>query len=106
MFAPNLWLLAAALALSGAVWLCAVNALTMAAQLVLPAGLRARGMAIYQMSIMGGSAAGAALWGGVASHSSVDAALVASAALALALLWPTRRLALGAPPAVAAPATG
>ena len=94
VFAPNVWPLAAALALSGAVWMCVVNTLTMSAQLVLPEALRARGMAIYQMSIMGGSAAGAALWGEVASHTSVATSLLASAALALALLPLTRRFTL------------
>jgi MFS family permease len=94
VLAPSVGWLAAALALSGAVWLCTVNALTMAAQLVLPAALRARGMAIYQMSIMGGSALGATLWGGVASHSTVGTALLASAALALLLLPLTRRYSL------------
>lgn len=94
VFAPNVALLAGALALSGAVWLCTVNTLTMSAQLVLPEGLRARGMAIYQMSIMGGSAAGAALWGGVASLSSVGTALLLSAGLTLALLPLTRRFPL------------
>ncbi len=97
VFAPNVWLLASALALSGAVWLCTVNTLTMSAQLVLPERLRARGMAIYQMSIMGGSAAGAALWGGVASHGSVATALLLSAGAALALLPLTRRFALDPP---------
>jgi hypothetical protein len=46
------------------------------------------------MSIMGGSAAGAALWGGVASHSTVDTSLLASVGLALALLPLTRRFKL------------
>ena len=96
VFAPNVWTLAPAMALSGAVWLCTVNTLTMTAQLVLPENLRARGMAIYQMSIMGGSAAGAALWGGVASHSSVETSLLASAGLALILLPLTRRFKLDA----------
>lgn len=91
VLAPGVGWLAVALALSGAVWLCSVNALTMAAQLVLPAALRARGMAIYQMSIMGGSAVGAALWGGIASHSTVGTALLASSGLALVLLPLTRR---------------
>jgi MFS family permease len=87
VWAPNAWTLAPALALSGAVWLCVANTLTMSAQLVLQANLRARGMAIYQMSIMGGSAGGAILWGFVAEHTSVKASLVASALVSLLLLW-------------------
>jgi MFS family permease len=88
VWAPSAWTLAPALALSGAVWLCVANTLTMSAQLVLPTNLRARGMAIYQMSIMGGSAGGAIVWGLVAEHTSVNSALVASAVVsALLLLW-------------------
>ncbi len=82
----------AVLALSGAVLLCVANTLTMSAQLALTGPLRARGMAIYQMSIMGGSAGGAALWGAVAAKTSVAAALLGSAAVAVALLAWTRRI--------------
>ncbi|MBW8463112.1 MFS transporter, partial [Acidovorax sp.] len=88
--APSAWTLAPALALSGAVWLCVANTLTMCAQLALPATLRARGMAIYQMSIMGGSAAGAILWGTIAERTSVGASLAASAIASLLLLLWTR----------------
>jgi predicted MFS family arabinose efflux permease len=62
----------------------------MSAQLVLPTKLRARGMAIYQMSIMGGSAGGAILWGLVAEHTSVNASLATSAVVSVLLLWWTR----------------
>lgn len=96
VWAPHLWLVLAALALSGAAWLSGVNTLTMSAQLLLPPALRARGMAIYQMSIMGASAGGAALWGLVASHTSVATALVASAVLGLLLLPLTRGLPIDA----------
>ena len=90
VWAPSAWTLAPALALSGAVWLCVANTLTMCAQLALPATLRARGMAIYQMSIMGGSAAGAILWGTIAERTSVGASLAASAIASLLLLLWTR----------------
>jgi MFS family permease len=90
VWAPSAWTLAPALALSGAVWLCVANTLTMSAQLVLPTKLRARGMAIYQMSIMGGSAGGAVLWGMVAEHTSVGSSLVASALVSVLLLLWTR----------------
>ena len=90
VWAPSAWTLAPALALSGAVWLCVANTLTMSAQLVLPTNLRARGMAIYQMSIMGGSAGGAIVWGVVAEHTSVNSALVASAVVSVLLLLWTR----------------
>ena len=88
----SFWLIGLALAVSGGVWLSVVNTITMSAQLVLPNSLRARGMAIYQMAIMGGSAAGAALWGQVATHTSVSIALLASAATSLVVLWLTHRI--------------
>ena len=94
VWAHEAWTLAPALALSGAVWLCVANTLTMSAQLVLPTALRARGMAIYQMSIMGGSAGGAALWGAVADRSSLTTALLGSAAAAVVLLLVTRRVSI------------
>ena len=90
--APSVWVLAPALALSGGVWLFVVNTLTMSAQLVLPNGMRARGMAIYQMAIMGGSALGAALWGQVASLFSIKIALLTSAAISVVVLWRSRHI--------------
>jgi len=97
VLAPSAWTLAPALALSGAVWLCVANTLTMCAQLALPAALRARGMAIYQMSIMGGRAAGAILWGVVAEHNSEGASLAVSAVASLMLLLWTRGASLEQP---------
>ena len=47
-------------------------------------------MAIYQMSIMGGSAAGAILWGTIAERTSVGVSLAASAIASLLLLLWTR----------------
>lgn len=92
VLAPNVWVMAPALALSGAVWLCVANTLTMSAQLALTAAVRARGMSIYQMSIMGGSAGGAALWGAVAEWTSVGNSLLISSAAALTTLAYTRHV--------------
>ena len=52
-------------------WITTANTLSVSAQLALPNWVRARGMSIYQMSIMGATAAGAALWGQVASLTDV-----------------------------------
>jgi MFS family permease len=91
VYAHDVWTLAPALALHGAAWIWVATTMTMSAQLVLPTAMRARGMAIYQMSIMGGSALGAALWGVLASHSAVGTALLVSAAAsALLLAWTQR----------------
>ena len=81
--------------LAGAAWISTANSLTLAAQLALPNWVRARGMSIYQMALMGGSAAGAAVWGQVASLTSVPASLVCASVLGPVLLVATRRWSVG-----------
>ena len=88
-FAPNLYVAVPAMLAAGAAWISVANSLTVAAQMSLPDWVRARGMSIVQMSIMGGTAIGAAVWGQVASHTSVRTSLAVSsivAVLALVLL--------------------
>jgi quinol monooxygenase YgiN len=73
-------------------WISTANSLTLAAQLALPNWVRARGMAIYQMALMGGAAAGSLLWGQVAGLGSVRIAVGAAAAVGPLLWLSTRRL--------------
>ena len=92
VWAPTLWLALPAIAVLGMAWISTANSLTLAAQMVLPNWVRARGMSVYQMALMGGAAAGSYLWGQVASLTSVRTA-VEAAAIAGVLLWLlTRRL--------------
>ena len=77
----------------GAVILTA-NSITVAAQLMLPDWVRARGMALYQMALMGGAAAGAALWGHVAVGLDVRGTVLASAALGVLTVLVTHRMSL------------
>lgn len=93
--APSMWLAAPAVAVAGMAWIVTANSLTVAVQLALPNWVRARGMAIYQMAVMGGSAAGAALWGYLASVSSVRASIAAAAALGPLVFLLTRRYGVG-----------
>ncbi len=92
----NLWLGAIAMALGGAAWLTTANTLSVSAQTSLPDWVRARGMSMFQMAIMGATAGGAAVWGQVATLSSVPVALglgAASGVAAMALAnyrWPDR----------------
>lgn len=79
--APSMWLALPAIAVAGMAWIATANSLTVAMQLALPNWVRARGMAIYLMAVMGGSAAGAALWGYLASISSVQASILTAAVL-------------------------
>jgi MFS family permease len=94
--APSVWIAATAMVAAGAAWISVANSLTVTAQLTLPDWVRARGMAIYQMALMAGSALGAALWGQVASMSSLRTSLLASAALAMVGVVVLRRWRLGA----------
>jgi hypothetical protein len=79
---------------AGAAWITAANSLTVSAQLALPDWVRARGMSIYQMALMGSSAAGAALWGQVATWTDVRTSLVCASVGALLSLAVTRRFRL------------
>ena len=92
---PTIWLTVPAMMVAGMMWLTVANSLTLAAQMALPNWVRARGMSIYQMALMGGSAAGAALWGYVAGQTSVPIAIIASAIFGPMLLLVTRRLVIG-----------
>jgi MFS family permease len=94
---PTLWLALPAMFVAGMAWIATANSLTVAAQMGLPNWVRARGMSIYQMALMGGSAAGAALWGYVANLTTVTVSiLIASVAGPLVLLATRRRVAVGA----------
>ncbi|WP_372825939.1 MFS transporter [Polaromonas sp.] len=77
--APHVYVAAPAMALAGAAWLTTANTLSVSAQVALPDWVRARGMSMFQMAIMGASAAGAAVWGQVATVSSVPAAMLVAA---------------------------
>jgi MFS family permease len=92
VLAPSLWIAVPAMAVAGMAWIVTANTLTVAAQMALPNWVRARGMSIYQMALMGGSAAGAALWGYVAGHTSVPVSICAAAVAGPLLLLATRRL--------------
>lgn len=78
--APSVYLAAPAMLVAGAGWIATANSLTVSAQLALPDWVRARGMSIYQMAIMGAGALGAALWGQVAAYGSVATSLLVAAA--------------------------
>jgi len=68
-----------AMLLAGAAWIVTANTLSTSAQMGLPDWVRARGMSTYQMAIMGASAAGAAVWGQLASMTSVQTSLITAA---------------------------
>jgi len=77
--APNAWVAVPAMLAAGMAWITVANSLAVSAQMSLPNWVRARGMASYQMAIMGASALGAALWGQVATTGSMRTALFSAA---------------------------
>jgi len=89
---PEVWVALPAMFFIGMAWISVANSLTVAAQTALPDWVRARGMSIYQMALMGGAAAGSLLWGQVAEWSSVRAAVVAAAVVGVLTWLLTRRL--------------
>lgn len=89
-FAPNLATAVPPMLLAGMAWIVVANSVTISAQLALPDWVRARGMSIYQMAIMGGTALGAFTWGQIAERSSVPTSLACCSASLLAALALTR----------------
>jgi MFS family permease/quinol monooxygenase YgiN len=74
-------------------WIMVLTGLHISAQTALPDWVRARGLAIFMMVFHGSMAAGAAIWGQVATGLSVDAALLIAAVgalLAIPLTWRAR----------------
>ncbi len=69
----------------GAAWLAVMSSLMVAAQVALPAWVKARGLAVTQMVFNGGLMLGSVLWGAVAERFGIPSALVlAAGGLALA----------------------
>lgn len=91
-YAPNVYVAVPAMLFSGMAWITVANQLTVAAQMALPDWVRARGMSIYQMCLMGSTAAGAAFWGQVATWSSVAESLTVAAFTGTFLMLVAQRL--------------
>jgi MFS family permease len=68
--------LAAVMFVAGSAWIAVVSTFQVAAQLSLPAWVRARGMAVYIATFMGSMAVGSATWGRLASATSTTTALM------------------------------
>jgi quinol monooxygenase YgiN len=81
-----------AMFLAGMCWITVANTLTVSAQMALPDWVRARGMSIYQMALMGSTAAGAALWGQVATVSTIHHSLAIAAVSSVVLMALAQRI--------------
>lgn len=90
-WAPNVALAVPAMFLASMAWITTANTLSVSAQMVLPDWVRARGMSMYQMAIMGGSAGGAAFWGQIAAHTDVHISVGIAAVSGVVAAWLARR---------------
>src|SRR3546814_16428042 len=80
--------------LCGLGWITVQTSLNVSAQTALPNWVRARGLAISLMVFFGCMAAGSAIWGQVATWTSIPTALLIAAAgplVAIPLTWRARR---------------
>ena len=91
-FAPNIYVAVPAMFLAGTAWISVANSLTVSAQMVLPDWVRARGMSIYQMALMGATAIGAALWGQIASWTNIHQSLAIASVSSVVLMALAHRL--------------
>ncbi|MBC7939236.1 MAG: MFS transporter, partial [Chitinophagaceae bacterium] len=89
---PEFWVALPVMVLLGMAWISVANSLAIAAQVAMPDWVRARGMSIYQMALMGGAAAGSLVWGQVASWVGVQGSVLAAGVFGLVVVLATRRM--------------
>ena len=86
-FLNNFILLCGAMLLGGFAWMTVMSSFNVAAMMTAPAWVKSRALSLYQLVFQGGLAIGSAVWGTVATHTSLTVALVGAAAgLALGLV--------------------
>ncbi len=81
---PSFLAALAALVLSGVAWMAVTSTLQAELQLMLPAWVRARGVAVYMVTFTGAQTGGALLWGVVANRVGLVPAILAAAIVVLA----------------------
>ncbi|MDX2225439.1 MAG: MFS transporter [Rhodospirillaceae bacterium] len=86
------WAMAGTLVLIGFASMYAMISVQTSAQIILPEELRARGMSLINMTMMGASSVGSPLWGAVAKFGEPAIALFAAAGFSLVCLVFTARL--------------
>lgn len=75
----NVWLSGLAMLPAGASWVLALSLFNVSVQLATPRWVVGRALALYQTAVFGGMAAGAWVWGAVASAAGAEVALIGSA---------------------------
>lgn len=86
-----LWSIVPVLLLAGVAWVAVVATVNVAAQMALPAWVRARGLSIFMIVFNGMMALGSAFWGPVANAAGIPATLCVSAIGLLAFDLCSRR---------------
>lgn len=89
---PELWLACFMMMMNGAAWILVANSLSISAQVALPSWIRARGMSMFQMALMGGSAFGAAIWGKLTSLTNVSFSVMCGACCGMIAVVLTKHL--------------
>ena len=87
---PNPVVAAFASALAGVSWIAVLSSMNVSAQTALPDWVRARGLSIFLTVFFGAMSGGALIWGQVATHWGIPAALLiaaAGAAVMIPLSW-------------------
>lgn len=85
---------AAAMLLAGLSWTAMLTSINIVAQMLLPARVRARGLSINMMALMGSMAVGAAIWGLVAEYIGLRNAYIAAFVFGVVMPLATARLKL------------
>jgi MFS family permease len=71
----------AVMVIGGIAWITLMSTLNVAAQVLVPAWVRSRALAVYGLVFQGGTAVGSAMWGVVAERTTLRLALVWAAAI-------------------------
>jgi MFS family permease len=89
----RIWIGFVSMFFSGMAWIGVISSLMAYAQVSLPAWVRARGLAFFWVTYMGGMALGSAVWGQVASWVGISWVLTFAATgalLSIIVTWPFR----------------
>lgn len=91
---PSVWWALLPMVAAGLAVMLVANSTVLSVQTALPDWVRARGMSIYQMALMGGAALGGVLWGQVAGWLGVHGTVLAGAAYGAVVVLATRQVSL------------
>ena len=90
-YVPSYPFLCAVMLAGGFAWITLMSSFNVAAQMSVPSWVKARAMAVYLITLQGGTAVGAILWGALATRYGVRAALtLAAGGMLLSLVAMTR----------------